>query len=349
MMAQFDNTSDEQELSVQEQETDFLLYTTPEADVRVELIAQNETVWLSQKRMAALYDTTKQNIGQHLKRIFEEGELEKDAVVKKFFTTAADGKEYQVKFYNLDAIIAVGYRVNSHRATQFRIWATEKLREFMIKGFVLDDERLKNGRYFGKDYFQELLERVRSIRASERRMYQQITDIFAECSVDYDPRSQEAKDFFAMVQNKFHYAITGKTAAETIQEKVDRDAPNIGLQTWKNAPEGRILKSDVGVGKNYLSEDELKKLERTVSGFFDYIERIIENRTSFTMAAFAESVDKFLAFNEYEVLDHKGSISSRQAKEKAKLEYEAFDPTQPIESDFDKFVAEVQMKGGRDE
>jgi hypothetical protein len=222
----------------------------------------------------------------------------------------------------------------------------------MLKGFVLDDERLKNGRYFGRDYFRELLERVRSIRASERRMYQQITDIFAECSVDYDPRSQEAKDFFAMVQNKFHYAITGQTAAEIIYSKADKHAPNMGLQTWKSAPEGRILKSDVKVAKNYLTEDELKKLERTVSGFFDYVERIIEKRIEFTMSAFAESVDKFLEFNEYEILEDKGKISSRQAKRKVALEYEAFDPTQPIESDFDRFIEEVVVKaeqGGRDE
>jgi len=322
-----------------EEKSEFLLYTTPNGDVKVEIFFHGENVWLTQKRMAELFDTTKQNISQHLNNIFKEDELEKDSVVKKFFTTASDGKEYKTKFYNLDAIIAVGYRVNSRKATQFRQWATERLKEFVIKGFVLDDRRLKNGKkYFGEDYFQELLERVRSIRASERRVYQKITDIFAECSIDYDSNSETTKNFFAMVQNKFHYAIKEQTAAEIIHDNADKDKLNMGLKTWENSPDGRILKSDVKVAKNYLEEDELKRLERTVPGFFDYIENIIENRNTFTMKEFAESVDKFLNFNEYKILDDKGKISKQQANKKAIEEYEEFNKTQEIESDFDKEI-----------
>jgi hypothetical protein len=246
--------------------------------------------------------------------------------------------------YNLDAIISVGYRVNSSRATQFRIWATETLKEYMIKGFVLDDERLKNGRHFGKDYFDELLERVRSIRASERRIYLKITDIFQECSIDYNPKSPVTREFFATVQNKFHYAIHGHTAAEVIYNKADRTKSNMGLSTWKNSPKGRVLQSDVIVAKNYLKEKEIKKLERTVSGFFDYIENIIENRNTFTMEEFADSVDKFLSFNEYRVLDNKGSISRKQADRKAIGEYKEFNKKQEIDSDFEKEIKKIKEK-----
>lgn len=329
--------------SSEENLSEFLLYTTPSGDVRVEIFFHGEDVWLTQKRMANLFNTTKQNIAQHLKNIFEDDELDKKATVKKFFTVQTEGDrevEREKKFYNLDAIIAVGYRVNSRKATQFRQWATERLKEFVIKGFVIDDRRMKNGKYFGEDYFQELLERVRSIRASERRIYQKITDIFAECSIDYDSSSETTKNFFAMVQNKFHYAIKEQTAAEIIHDNADKDKPNMGLKTWENSPDGRILKSDVKVAKNYLEEDELKRLERTVSGFFDYIENIIENRNTFTMEEFAESVDKFLNFNEYKVLDDKGKISKQQANKKAIEEYEEFNKTQEIESDFDKAVKE---------
>jgi hypothetical protein len=254
-----------------------------------------------------------------------------------------------VEFYNLDAIISVGYRVNSSKATQFRIWATLLLKEYITKGFAMDDERLKNGRFFGKDYFRELLERVRSIRASERRIYQQITDIFAECSIDYDPKSETTRNFYAHVQDKFHYAITGHTAAEIIFLNADADKPLMGMQTYKNSPDGRVLKSDTTIGKNYLQEDEIKKLERTVAGFFDYIERIIENRTTFTMESFAESVNKFLEFNEYRILEGYGSVSRKKAEEKAFAEYDKFNKTQRIESDFDKAVKQIEAsnkKGG---
>ncbi len=335
-------------LVIKDQLTEFLLYTAPDGEIKVEIVFHDENVWLTQKRMAELFDTTKQNISQHLGNIFKEGELEKKSVVKKFFTTATDGKKYETIFYNLDAIIAVGYRVNSRRATQFRIWATKRLKEFMIKGFILDDERLKQGRYFGKDYFQELLERVRSIRASERRIYQKITDIFAECSIDYDPQSETTKNFYAMVQNKFHYAITGQTAAEIIYTKADKDKPKMGLTSWQSSPDGRVLQSDVTIAKNYLTEKQIKRLERTVSGFFDYIENIIENRDTFTMKQFAKSVDRFLNFNEYKVLQGKGTISASQAKKKAIREYKQFNTTQEIESDFDKQVKKYLTEKNND-
>ena len=254
--------------------------------------------------------------------------------------------ERGTNFYNLDAIISVGYRVNSARATQFRIWATKQLKEYIIKGFVMDDERLKQGeRVFGKDYFQELLERVRSIRTSERRIYLQITDIFAECSTDYDPKSKVTKDFFAMVQNKFHFAISGQTAAEIIHTKADHSKKDMGLTTWKNSPADRILTSDVTVAKNYLSEKEIKKLERTVSGFFDYIENLIENRQAFTMKEFASSVDKFLGFNEYRILENKGKVFMKQAERKALAEYKEFNKSQRIESDFDRETRKLLKKG----
>lgn len=322
----------------------FLLYAGDDEKVHVRVLLHAETIWLTLAQMAELFDVGVPAISKHLKNIYETGELERAATVSKMETVQTEG-ERQVRrsldYHNLDAIIAVGYRVNSRRATQFRIWATQVLKEFIKKGFVLDDDRLKQGKQiFGEDYFRELLERVRSIRASERRIWQQITDIFAECSVDYDPRSDLTQDFFASVQNKFHYAITGQTAAEIIHAKAARDAPHCGLLTWKNAPAGRILPSDVTVAKNYLAEAEIKRLERTVSAFFDYIENIIDNRRLLNMADMAAAVDKFLAFNEYQVLEGRGRISRRQADSKALAEYAEFNRTRKIESDFDRFVKE---------
>ena len=324
--------------------SELLFYTTPSGDVRMDVRLQGETVWLTQKQMAELFSVNVPAISKHLRNIFADHELSEDAVVSKMETTAADGKTYMTRFYNLDAIIAVGYRVNSRQATHFRIWATRVLREYIIKGFAMDDARLKNGAMFGQDYFRELLERVRSIRASERRIYQQITDIFAECAIDYDRHADITKAFYAMVQNKFHYAISGHTAAEIIHAKADRNQPHMSLQTWKNAPDGRVLKSDSTIAKNYLSADEIKKLERAVSGYFDYIERLIENHTRLTMEGLAESVDKFLSFNAYKVLEGKGNISHQQAKDKAHTEYDAFNKTQMIESDFDRFAKSLEEK-----
>jgi len=329
------------ELTPKEETTEFLLYTSPKGGIKVEVFLHKENIWLTQDRMAELFDVQRPAITKHLMNIFESGELDEKSVSSILEHTASDGKKYKTKFYNLDVIISVGYRVNSSRATQFRIWATKILKEYILKGFTLDDERLKNGRYFGKDYFAELLERVRSIRASERRIYQQITDIFAECSIDYDPQSPITQDFYAVVQNKFHYAITGQTAAEIIYSKADAKKQFMGLTTWKNAPKGRILKSDTIVAKNYLAESEIKKLEKAVSGFFDYIERIIENRVVMKMKNLAESVNKFLEFNEYRILEHKGKISFKEAEQKAFKEYELFNKTQHIESDFDKMTKKL--------
>lgn len=329
-------------LQLKDELTEFLLYTTPGGKVKVEIFFHNENIWLTQKRMSELFGVNVPAISKHLKNIFESGEIIEDSVVSILETTAPDGKIYKTKFFNLDAIISVGYRVNSTQATQFRIWATERLKEYMIKGFILDDERLKNGKYFGKDYFRELLERVRSIRASERRIYQQITDIFTECSIDYDVKSPITKEFFAGVQNKFHFAITGHTAAEIIYQNSDANKDFMGLKTWKSAPDGRIIKSDTNIAKNYLQEKEIKKLERAITGFFDYIENIIENRNTFTMEEFANSVNKFLEFNEYKVLTSKGSISAQQAKKKAFIEYDEFNQTQKIVSDFDKQIKKLK-------
>ena len=298
--------------------------------------------------MSLLFDTTTQNITIHLKNIFESGELDEMATCKEILQVQQEGDRQvsrKQKFYNLDAIISVGYRVNSSKATQFRIWATQTLKEFIIKGFVLDDERLKQGTTaFGKDYFKELLRRVRSIRASERRIYQQVTDIFAECSIDYDPKSEITKNFYAMVQNKFHFAITGKTAAEIIHLSANAKKENMGLTTWKNSPDGRVLKSDVIIAKNYLQEKEIQQLERTVTGYFDYIEGLIERENTFTMEGLAESVNKFLTFNEYRVLSGKGRISKLQADKKAVKEYDEFNKTQKIISDFDKEVKKLKKK-----
>lgn len=329
-------------------ESDFFLYTTPEGNVKIEVFFRDKTVWLTQQLLADLFNTIKQNVSLHLKNIFEEEELSENAVVKELLTTASDGKKYKVKYYNLDAIIAVGYRINSKQATNFRVWATQTLREYIIKGFAIDDERLKQSKtFFGQDYFKELLERVRSIRASERRIYQQITDIFAECSIDYDPKSEITKNFYSMVQNKFHYAIAGLTAAEIIYTKVDKNKPFMGLTAWKHSPKGRILKSDALIAKNYLPENKIKKLERTVSGFFDYIENVIENRQAMKMDDLAKSVNKFLSFNEYKILQGKGRISHDRAEQKALAEYNEFNKTQKIESDFDREVVK-RLKAAED-
>ncbi|WP_265426709.1 virulence RhuM family protein [Chryseobacterium sp. YIM B08800] len=320
----------------------FLIYQNPKGEIRVDVFVQNETLWLTQKSMAALFDVNVPAISKHLSNIFDEGELKEDSVISILETTASDGKNYKTKYYNLDAIISVGYRVNSSKATQFRIWATQILKEFIIKGFVMDDERLKQGQnVFGKDYFKELLQRIRSIRASERRVYQQITDIFAECSIDYDRNSEITKNFYAMVQNKFHFAITGKTAAEIIYKTADCTKENMGLTSWKNAPDGRVLKQDILIAKNYLQETEIKQLERTVSGYFDYIEGLIERQNTFTMESLAKSVNRFLDFNEYRILEGKGNISKIAAEKKAIKEYETFNKTQKIISDFDKQIKKL--------
>lgn len=333
-------------------ELQFLIYNTPEEDVSVNAVVKDETVWLTQKAMSELFEVGIPAISKHLKNIFEEGELEEKVVVSILETTTEHGaikgktQTSPTKFYNLDAIISVGYRVNSRKATNFRIWATSVLKEYMTKGFAMDDERLKQGKTaFGKDYFKELLERVRSIRASERRIWLQITDIFQECSIDYDKNAEVTKEFYAMVQNKFHFAITGKTAAEIIDTRADRTKENMGLTTWKNAPDGRILKSDVTVGKNYLDEKQIKQLERTVTGYFDYIEDLIERENTFTMTEFATSINEFLAFRKYDILEGKGRISKSQADKKAKAEYDEFNKTQRINSDFDKQVKKLLKKG----
>ena len=332
-------------------ELQFLIYNTPQEDIKVNVMMRDETIWLTQKAMAELFGVQTPAINKHLKNIFEEGELEKVATLSILEMIQNEGGrevKRNIEFYNLDAIISVGYRVNSAKATQFRIWATKTLKEFIQKGFVLDDERLKQGgQVFGKDYFRELLDRVRSIRASERRIWQQVTDIFAECSFDYDKDSPVTKEFYAMVQNKFHYAITGQTAAEIIHSKADKAQDNMGLQTWKNAPDGRILKSDVTIAKNYLSAKQIRQLERAVTGYFDYIEDLIEREHSFTMEDFAQSINAFLAFRKYDVLDGKGQISKKQADRKAGTEYIAFNKVQKIESDFDKAVKSLTQKGGR--
>ncbi len=329
----------------------FLVYRSANQDVSVSAIIKDETVWLTQKGMAELFDVNVPAVSKHLQNIYEEGELNRDATVSKMEIVQTEGArtvKRNVDLYNLDSIISVGYRVSSARATHFRIWATGVLKEYMTKGFALDDERLKQGKTaFGKDYFRELLERVRSIRASERRIWQQITDIFAECSIDYDKNAQVTQDFYAMVQNKFHYAITGQTAAEIVYSRADSNQENMGLTTWKHAPEGRILKSDVMVAKNYLSEKQIRQLERTVAGYFDYIEDLIERENTFTMEEFSASINEFLAFRKYETLKDKGTVSKKLASAKAEKEYEVFNKTQKILSDFDKEVKRLLEK--RDE
>jgi hypothetical protein len=329
----------------------FLIYQSPNQEIRVDVYLENETIWMTQKSMGELFGVKRPAITKHLKNIFESKELDEKVVCSILEHTTKHGaikektQDLKVKYYNLDAIISVGYRVNSSKATQFRIWATQTLKEYIIKGFVMDDVRLKEGqKIFGKDYFKELLQRIRSIRSSERRIYQQITDIFAECSIDYDKNSEVTKNFYAFIQNKFHFAITGKTAAEIIYKSVDKTKENLGLTSWKNSPDGRILKSDVIVAKNFLDEKEIKQLERTISSYFDYIEGLIERENTFTMEQLANSVNKFLTFNEYRVLEGKGSISKIQADKKAIREYEEFNKTQKIISDFDKQLKNINGK-----
>lgn len=328
---------------------EMMLYHSNEGDVSVNAYIMNDSLWVTQKTMAELFDVDKSGISRHLKNIFESGELNEGVVVAKVATTTPHGamsdkiQTSETSFYNLDAIISVGYRVNSKKATHFRIWATQVLKEYMQKGFVLDDDRLKQGKTaFGKDYFRELLERVRSIRASERRIWQQITDIFAECSIDYTRDSDIAYRFYATVQNKFHYAITKHTAAEIIYDSADHQKDNMGLTTWKNAPDGRILKSDVSIAKNYLDEKQIRQLERAVSGYFDYIEDLIERENVFTMQEFSDSVNAFLEFRKYDVLKDNGKVSHKQAVKKAHEQYTIFNKTQKIESDFDKLVKKMQ-------
>ena len=324
-------------------EIQFLLYSLPDEEGKVQVVIKDETIWCTQKAMAQLFGVDKSGISRHISNIFKEGELQQNTTVAKIATVVNRGirgeVEELVDFYNLDMIIAVGYRVSSPKATRFRQWATKILNEYIKKGFVMDDERLKQGKaVFGKDYFRELLERVRSIRTSERRIWQQITDIYAECSIDYDKNAPTTRDFYAMIQNRFHYAITGQTAAEIIYTKADHTKDHMGLTTWKNAPDGRVLKSDVTVAKNYLQEKEIRQLERAVSSYFDYIENQIERQNAFNMEQFAASVDKFLTFNDYKILPDKGRISAAQAKEKAESEYDIFNKTQHIDSDFDKQI-----------
>ncbi|MGQ7543313.1 virulence RhuM family protein [Streptococcus suis] len=326
-------------------ELQFLIYRAENDQEKASVIVSYETIWASQKEMARLFDVGVPAISKHLKNIFEEGELDEHSVISKMETTASDGKNYLTNYYNLDAIISVGYRVNSQKATKFRQWATTVLREYMIKGFAMDDERLKQGEnLLEKDYFRELLERVRSIRASERRIWLQITDIFAEIAIDYDANSLVTKQFYAHVQNKFHYAITGKTAAEIIYEKADHTKVNMGLVTWKHSPDGRILQSDALVAKNYLNEKEIRSLERSISGYFDYLERQIEQGKTQTMQDLADSIDRFLAFQDYELLEGHGQITRQVAKEKARSEYAIFNKTQKINSDFEKLLEDLSSK-----
>lgn len=324
-------------------EIQYLLYSMPDADGKVQVVIKDETLWCTQKAMAQLFGVGVPAISKHLKNIFTEGELNPDTTISKMETVVNRGIRGEVQelidFYSLDAIIAVGYRVSSLKATRFRQWATKILNAYIKKGFAMDDERLKQGTaVFGKDYFRELLERVRSIRASERRIWQQITDIYAECSTDYDRNSPTTHDFYAMIQNRFHFAITGQTAAEIIYSKADHTKDHMGLTTWKNAPDGRVLKSDVSIAKNYLQEKEIRQLERAVTGFFDYIEDLIERENTFNMAQFSTSVNEFLTFRKYQILPDKGKISAAQAKKKAEEEYDIFNKTQRIDSDFDKEV-----------
>lgn len=326
-----------------ENEIQFLLYSMPDEQGKVQVIVKDGTIWCTQKAMAQFFGVDRSVITKHLKNIFDSGELRQESVCAKNALTAADGKKYQTTLYNLDAIISVGYRVNSIKATKFRQWATLVLKEYITKGFALDDERLKQGTaVFGKDYFRELLERVRSIRASERRIWQQITDIYAECSTDYDKSSPTTRDFYAMIQNRFHYAITGMTAAEIIYTRADHTKDHMGLTTWKHAPDGRVLKSDVSIAKNYLQPEQIKRLERVVTGFFDYIEDLIERENTFTMDQFSASVNKFLEFRNYHILPDKEKISAAEAKAKAEQEYDIFNKTQKIDSDFDKEIRKLR-------
>jgi hypothetical protein len=331
---------------MQKPNSDIIFYSTSEGNIRVEVYYEDETFWLSQKRIAELFGVEVNTINYHIKEIFKSGELSKDSVIRKFRITAEDGKRYLTNFYNLDMIIAVGYRVNSYQATQFRIWATKTLREFIIKGFVLDDERLKHGEKFGKDYFDELLERIREIRASERRFYQKITDIYQQCSIDYDKNADITHIFFKTVQNKLHWAVTGKTAAELISERADSTKKNMGLKTWKNAPEGKILKSDISIAKNYLEENEIKELERIVTMYLDYAENQAAKQRPMKMKDWIEKLDAFLKFNEYEILTNPGQVSNEVAVQLAGKEYAKFRVEQDKKyiSDFDKEVKKLKKK-----
>lgn len=337
------------------EQSDFLFYTTDEGDVNVQVFLQDETVWLTQKAMADLFGVVKSTISEHLSNIYESGELEREATVRKFRTVQKEGEREvsrELEYYNLDAIISVGYRVNSHQATQFRKWATKTLKEYLIKGFSLDDERLRQGgKLFGKDYFEELLERVREIRASERRFYQKITDIYAECSIDYDPQAPVTRKFYTTVQNKLHWAITGQTAAELIKSRADADKPNMGLETWKKAPKGKIIKSDVSTAKNYLSEKELKELNRIVTMYLDFAELQAERQVAMSMKDWIERLDAFLAFNDYEILDNPGKVSASVAKELAEEEYDKFriEQDRNYESDFDEMVRKLKKKNKEDD
>ena len=325
---------------------DLIIYQSRNNEnISVEVLYDNEDFWLTQKYMSKLFNVSENNITYHLQNIFKTKELDEKSTTQKIRVVQKEGNRKvsrELNFYNLDAIIAVGYRVNSKEATDFRIWATNVLKEYIKKGFVLNDEMLKNGPKFGRDYFKELLERIRSIRTSERRIWQQITDIFAECSIDYDKDSEITKQFYAMIQNKFHYAITGNTVAEIIYNKADHTKENMGLTTWKNSPDGRILKSDVMIAKNYLDEKQIKRLERAVSGYFDYIEDLVERENTFTMEEFAKSVNEFLAFRKYDILKDNGRISKKMAEEKAEKEYNEFNKHQKITSDFDKLLLETK-------
>ncbi len=323
--------------------SDIIFYSSPEGNVKVEVMYSGETFWLTQKRMAELFGCTTDNISLHLKNIFKDKELNADSVTEEISATAADGKTYKTKFYNLDAIIATGYRVNSFQATQFRIWATKTLREFIIKGFVMDDERLKQGTRFGKDYFDELLERIREIRASERRFYQKITDIYEQCSIDYNKDAEITQTFFKTVQNKLHWAITGKTAAQIIAERASASKPNMGLTTWKNSPKGKILKPDVSIAKNYLIEKEIKDLERVVTMYLDYAENQAARQIPVKMNEWIEKLDAFLKFNEYKILKDAGKVSHEVAKHLAEKEFEKYRVIQDknFESDFDKEVKKI--------
>ena len=335
------------ESSLTPNQSNFLLYVSQSGEVKVDVLLHDETVWLTQKGMQELFGKAKQTISEHIQNIFKEGELEENSVVRNFRTTAGDGKNYTTSFYNLDVIISTGYRVKSQQGTQFRIWATKVLREYIIKGFAMDDDRLKQGSsQFGKDYFDELLERIREIRASERRFYQKITDIYAECSIDYDPKSEVTRTFYKTVQNKLHWAITGHTASEIIKERADSKKPNMGLRTWKNAPKGKVLKSDVSVAKNYLSEKELKELNRIVTMYLDFAELQAERQNPMKMSDWVTRLESFLEFNDYKVLKDSGKISATIAKQLAEKEYSAFRTKQDreFESDFDKEVNRIMKK-----
>ena len=324
-----------------------LLYKTNQGETYIEVVFNSETFWLTQKRMSELYGVDVRTVNYHLKEIFNSGELKEQSVIRKIGITAADGKNYDTMLYNLDAIIAVGYRVNSYQATQFRIWATAVLKEMIIKGFVLDDERLKQGKHFGKDYFDDLLERIREIRTSERRYYQKITDVYAECSADYDAKAETTKLFFKMVQNMMHWAVTHQTAAEIIYTRADAEMPHMGLTTWKNAPDGRVQKSDTIIAKNYLSDKEVTSLNRLSNAFLDVAEDRADRQLIMTMADWKKELERFLGYYRYDILENAGTVSAEEAKEKAYAEYDKFRIVQDREylSDFDQEIKKWRENG----